>query len=348
VFGDATMASLKLRDFDMKNQKSKKVANLRNKPGERRKRSSTSGAERRRVAKEAPASNIPTPPTYKIDHIAVDEIEVGSNRRKINQEKLDDLKRSIAKIGLRTPLTIRSFSGRKKLVAGGHRLEAVKALGHKTVPCMYIAGGTKAARLWVISENLDRAELTVLEESEFIAEWLELTEEAGKEVSAQNGQKGKAGRPKGGMSDAARNLPGKGTHSAKRHKIARAAKIAAIDADVKREIVDAKFADSAIKLGAIASKPDKEAQLKELHRLKAGRKKSDADGERDPSSADETLLDVIKREWRSEKKLSRANWERAKPKDRKRVITDVLKYPLAVEAEDGDDDELDESRQEQW
>jgi ParB-like chromosome segregation protein Spo0J len=333
----------------MKKAKSKKLTNHSNKPGERRKLKPTSGSERRRVAKESPDSNLPTPPSYKVHYIAVGKIEVGSNRREINQEKLDDLKRSIAKIGLRTPLTIRSLlSGKKKLVAGGHRLEAVKALGHKKVACMHIAGGTTAARLWEISENLDRAELTVLEESELITEWLELTEEAGKEVSAQNGQKGKGGRPKGGISDAARNLPGKGTHSAKRHKIARAAKIAAIDADVKREIVDAKFADSTIKLGAIASKPDKEAQLKELQRLKAGRKKSEADGEGDPSSADETLLDVIKREWRSEKKLSRANWERAKPKERKRVIADVLKYPSVVEAEDRDDDELDESRHEQW
>jgi hypothetical protein len=84
----------------MKTPKTKKPANHSNKPGERRKRSSTSGAERQRVAKEAPASNVPKSPTYKIDHIGVDEIEVGSNRRKINREKLDDLKRSIAKIGL--------------------------------------------------------------------------------------------------------------------------------------------------------------------------------------------------------------------------------------------------------
>jgi ParB-like chromosome segregation protein Spo0J len=333
----------------MKKLKTKKPVKLSNKPGERRKGKPSPGSHRTPVGQDAAASNTPKAPSYKVYHIAVDEIEVGSERREINREKLNDLKRSIAKIGLRTPLTIRSLqSGKKKLVAGGHRLEAVKALGHKKVACMHIAGGPAAARLWEISENLDRAELTVLEESELITEWLKLTEEADKEVSAQDGQKGKGGRPKGGISDAARNLPGKGTHSAKRHKIARAAKIAAIDSDVKREIVGSKFADSAIKLGAIASKPDKEAQLEELRRLKAGHKKSKADGEGDPSGGDESLLDVIEREWRGAKKLSRANWERAKPKEQKRVIKDVLKYPLAVEAEDRDDDELDGSRHEQW
>jgi hypothetical protein len=188
----------------------------------------------------------------------------------------------------------------------------------------------------------------LLEESELIAEWLKLNEEKEEEVSAQNGQKGKIGRPKGGVSEAARKLPGKGTQSAKRHKIERAAKRAAIHKEVKQKIVEAGFADSPTKLDAIASKPDEEAQLKELQRLKAGRKKSEADGEGDPSGGDESLLDVIEREWRSDKKLRRTNWEGLKLEDQKHVITDVLKYPLDVEAEDGDDSELDESRYEQW
>jgi hypothetical protein len=84
----------------MKKAKSKKLTNHSNKPGERRKLKPTSGSERRRVAKESPDSNLPTPPSYKVHYIAVGKIEVGSNRREINQEKLDDLKRSIAKIGL--------------------------------------------------------------------------------------------------------------------------------------------------------------------------------------------------------------------------------------------------------
>jgi hypothetical protein len=99
----------------------------------------------------------------------------------------------------------------------------------------------------------------------------------GEGVSAQNGQKGRIGRPKGGVSDAARKLLGKGTQSAKRHKITRAA----IAADVKRQIVEAGLADKPTKLSAIASKPNKEAQLNELQRLKAGRDKTVGKGSDD-------------------------------------------------------------------
>jgi ParB-like chromosome segregation protein Spo0J len=336
ALGDPMKAGLKLRDIDMKNRKSKKVANLRDKPGERRKRKPTSGSERRRVAKKAPASNVPTAPTYKIHHIAVDEIEVSGKRRQYHPKKAEALKDSIARIGLRTPLTIRSFtSGKKQLITGGYRLEAVKALGWKKVPCVYITGGAKVARLWEISENLHRAELTALEESELIAEWLKLTEQEEENVSAQNGQKGKVGRPKGGVSEAARKLPGKGTQSAKRHKIERAAKRAAIHKDVKQKIVEAGLADSPTKLDAIASKPDKEAQLKELERVQAGHRESGGDGAENLPSAGPTLFAVMKQQWFTEKKLRRTHWERAGHKDRTRFINDVLKYPLGAGAKNG-------------
>jgi ParB/RepB/Spo0J family partition protein len=321
----------------MKKENPKKGISHRNKPGERRKRKPTSGSERRRVAKKAAASNSPTVPTYKIHHIAVDQIQVSGKRRQINQKKLDGLKDSIARIGLRTPLTIRSLkSGKKQLITGGRRLEAVKALGWKKVPCVYITGGAKVARLWEISENLHRDGLTDLEEADLIVEWLKLTEQKEEQdVSAQNGQKGKIGRPKGGVSEAARKLPGKGTQPAKRHKIERAIKRAAIDGEVKEKIVEAGFADSPTKLDAIASKPDKEAQLKEFERLQAGLPKSAGDGAERPPSGHQSLFEVMKQQWHAEKKLRRTNWERAKPTDQTRFIKEVLKYPLGAGAKNG-------------
>jgi hypothetical protein len=199
---------------------------------------------------------------------------------------------------------------------------------------VYITGGAKMARLWEISESLHRAELTALEESELIAEWLKLTEQKEEDVSAQNGQKGKVGRPKGGVTEAARKLSGKGTQSAKRHKIERAAKRAAIHKDAKQKIVEAGFADSPTKLDAIASKPDKEAQLKELERVQAGHRETGGDGVNLPS-AGLTLFAVMKQQWFTEKKLRRTHWERAGHKDRTRFIKDVLKYPLGAGAKNG-------------
>jgi ParB/RepB/Spo0J family partition protein len=280
------------------------------------------------IAKSSTSDSSAASPSYKIHYVAIDQIQVSKKHRQVHPEKLVGLKVSIAKIGLRTPLTVRSFkSGKKRLITGVHRLEAAKALGWKKVPCVYITGGETVARLWEISENLHRAELTALEESEFIAEWLKLTEQNDDDVSAENGQKGKIGRPKGGVSDAARKLPGKGTQSAKRHKIASAKKIAGIDAEVKRQIVDAGLADKPTKLNAIASKPDKNAQLKELQRLKAGRRKADKTRSKDATDA-ETTFDLMKRQWLEEKKLNRPVWERATFLERTHFVVKVLRQPL--------------------
>jgi ParB-like chromosome segregation protein Spo0J len=318
----------------MKKVKSEKSSKTSGKPV---KSKATNKSKKKAIAKSASPGDGATSPTYKIHYIAVEQIEVSKKRRQVHPEKVKDLKDSIATIGLRTPLTVRPLWGKKPLITGLHRLEAVKALGWKKVPCVYITGGEKVARLWEISENLHRAELTDLEEYEYIAEWLKLTEED-KPVSAQNGQKGKTGRPKGGLSEAARKLPGKGTESAKRHKLTRAAKVGGLDAEVRRGIVDAGLANSPTKFIAIASKSDKDAQLKELQRLKAGRRKADEERSED-AAGDETTFDLMKRQWLEEKKLNRPVWERATFLDRTHFIVKVLQHPLdGVDDEDEHDD----------
>jgi len=89
-------------------------------------------------------------------------------------------------------------------------------------------------RLWEISENLHRAELSTLERSEQIAEWVTLTEAKPSEaVSALVGQKlstrgrNGEGRPEGGVAAAAREI------GVSRQGAERAAKIAGISDDAK-------------------------------------------------------------------------------------------------------------------
>ena len=72
---------------------------------------------------------------------------------------------------------------------------------------------SSSCRLWEISENLHRAELTALERDKLVAEWVELTGE----VSEQNVPKPQGGRPESGVRLAARQLPVEGkTDDAKR------------------------------------------------------------------------------------------------------------------------------------
>jgi 5-methylcytosine-specific restriction endonuclease McrBC GTP-binding regulatory subunit McrB len=85
-------------------------------------------------------------------------------------------------------------------------------------------------------------------------------------------------------------LPGKGTESAKRHKIERAAKIAKIDSMVRQEILEAGLADSPTKIAAIASEPDN-------------------------------------REWKPSKKWTLA-WDRASDSEQKQFVVEVMGLSL--------------------
>lgn len=56
--------------------------------------------------------------------------------------------------------------------------------------------------MWEISENLHRAELTVLERDEQIAEWVRLSDRVSRQVDA----KPQGGRPEGGTRAASREI----------------------------------------------------------------------------------------------------------------------------------------------
>jgi ParB-like chromosome segregation protein Spo0J len=217
-------------------------------------------------------ADTPAQPSYQVDHVAIDEIEIEGERRRVNPEKLKDIKTGIATLGLREPLTIRMVKGHKYLVVGFNRLEVARSLGWKKVPCVFFKGGAKKARLWQISENLHRNELTALEECEQTVEFLKL---AGLDTTdpKESKKKGKRGRPAGGDAEAARKLPGKGTTEAKRMRILRARPVAALEPTVKSALIDAGFDDNPTKLTAVARIKGTEARLKKVEEMKSGRKK---------------------------------------------------------------------------
>lgn len=73
---------------------------------------------------------------------------------------------SITEIGLLSPITLNE---QFKLIFGRHRLEAVKRLGWATIPAHIRAFDSLRAELAEIDENLQRNELTVLEQGEHLA-----------------------------------------------------------------------------------------------------------------------------------------------------------------------------------
>lgn len=96
------------------------------------------------------------------DRIEIADIEVGERSRSLDPAKVAAIKASIAEIGLRTPITVTPKRDDADfafcLVAGGHRLEALKQSGEDFVDAFLMEADD--AELWEIDENFARAELT--------------------------------------------------------------------------------------------------------------------------------------------------------------------------------------------
>jgi ParB-like chromosome segregation protein Spo0J len=324
------------------------LANLSNKPGERRKRKLTAGSERRRVAKKAPASSPnPTEPSYKIHYYAPDEINADKPSRPINPDAVQRITEGRRRHGQFSPLTVRVINGVPHLMTGFHRLEAAKKLKLKKVPCFVIRGGKTIARLWQISENLHRAELAVLDEAEQTAEWLKLVEKLAPSQDDDPKKRG-PGRPEGLKKKAAKELPLPGkTDAAKQKTLDRRLKIANIDAAARQAARDAGFADSQTKMSQIAREPTARAQLAKVEALTKSSRKTPAKLPGSESAGDEPPLEVAKREFRRAKNLRRALM-RLSEKEVRLFLAAILAFVLGKEDDqrdevsDGRDDERGE------
>lgn len=155
-----------------------------------------------------------------------DQIDVVGNRRPIDPAKVSELAESIKRFGLLNPISVRVINDGEALhlVAGAHRLAAVRQLGMEAIDCILHEFDDIDAELVEISENLHRAELTRLERDEQIARWVELTEaKAGQVDHVCKGGRGN----EGGISAASREL------GLERKDTERAVKVASITEQAK-------------------------------------------------------------------------------------------------------------------
>jgi hypothetical protein len=122
--------------------------------------------------------SIPRSPTREI--VFVENVTIPPGRaRGLDEAAVDRLAESMKKLGLRTPISVRMDGDDLLLVAGRHRLEAARRLGWERIDAVHIEGDEADARLWEISENLHRAELSQIERDLHINEWRLLTVEKG-------------------------------------------------------------------------------------------------------------------------------------------------------------------------
>jgi hypothetical protein len=97
-------------------------------------------------------------------------------RGRLDDAVVTNLAESMAEIGLQTPISVlvEDVPGdeavRATLVAGRHRLEAARRLGWPMIECVPLTDPDQA-RMWEISENLHRADLTDDERQALRGEW---------------------------------------------------------------------------------------------------------------------------------------------------------------------------------
>jgi ParB family chromosome partitioning protein len=99
--------------------------------------------------------------------VSIADIHVPAERRGTDRETIERLANSIATLGLLSPILVRDGRNqvgeqgkRMILVAGQHRLEALKLLGREHAECLLLADDDLRAELAEIDENLCRSELS--------------------------------------------------------------------------------------------------------------------------------------------------------------------------------------------
>ena len=76
----------------------------------------------------------------EVSYLPIEKLKVANySPRKWNKKQLKDLKDSIKSFDVVDPLIVNNHKDRKNIVIGGHmRLKAIKELGHKEVPVVYV------------------------------------------------------------------------------------------------------------------------------------------------------------------------------------------------------------------
>ena len=104
----------------------------------------------------------------KIVGITLDEIKKNpyQPRTYFNEEKLNELKESIEKNGLLQPIIVKKAVKGYYIIAGERRYRAFELLGRKEIPAIIKEMTDEEMMVFAVLENLQREDLSALEESE--------------------------------------------------------------------------------------------------------------------------------------------------------------------------------------
>jgi len=102
--------------------------------------------------------------------IGVDEIRPNpaQPRRQFDESALRELSQSIARYGVLQPISVRRGQDGYEIVAGERRLRAARMAGLREVPCLETKADAEDSAILALIENIQRQDLTFLEEAEAI------------------------------------------------------------------------------------------------------------------------------------------------------------------------------------
>jgi len=183
-------------------------------------------------------------------YIPLNEIVIADGRRPVDTDAVKKLAKSIREIGLQHPITVRSVKGQWLLIAGRHRLEAIRSLGEGHIAAAVAKMDKIEAEMWEISENLHCAELSALERDTQVARWIELRKLL--QPATVSGGRGN----EGGLREASRDL---GIELTDAH---RATKVASLSDEAKDAAIEAGLDDNRTALlQAARAEPSDQARI---------------------------------------------------------------------------------------
>jgi ParB-like chromosome segregation protein Spo0J len=190
-----------------------------------------------------------------------DAVDVGERLRSVDPERVAALAESIDAIGLQQPISVWSpDDDTLDLVAGLHRLEAIKKLGWEEIDCIFVDMDNLDRQLWEIDENLIRADLTDLQRAQHTARRAEVVKqkvELDKLAKTEPDPSQNANKGQGEFVAETAKKTGKSEKTVRRDK-SRGEKI---PEDVQKDLAGTKIEDSGVQLDALArASPDEQRE----------------------------------------------------------------------------------------
>jgi len=129
------------------------------------------------------------PHLIEVKDIPLDDIDAANRLRPVSMTAVKSLTHSIETQGLLSEIQVRKIkkTGKLRLIAGGHRMAAYRALGRDAIPAKIWDCTDDWADLAEIDDNLAHAELNTLDLAVFLARRKEVYERAYPQAKASTG-----------------------------------------------------------------------------------------------------------------------------------------------------------------